>query len=51
MLFTAHIRQDASGRCVQSAAEHCRNAAAHAGACLRSVGLEEAGALVGLLHD
>ena len=51
MIFPAHIREDDSERRVQSAAAHCRNTAAYAGACLRDVGLEQAGALAGLLHD
>lgn len=51
MNFPAHIREDGSGRCIQSATTHCRNASALAGACLRLAGLEEAGALAALLHD
>lgn len=51
MIFPAHIREDAAGRQVQSAAKHCRNAAAYAGECLRDIGLEQAGMLAGLLHD
>lgn len=51
MRFPAHIREDDSGRTVQSATDHCRKTAEYAGKCLRDVGLEQAGMLAGLVHD
>lgn len=51
MLFPAHIREDDSGRTIQSATEHCRKTAEYAGRCLRDVGLTQAGMLAGLVHD
>ena len=46
-MFLAHIRGEDS----QSAADHCRNTARYVRACLKGVGLEKAGTLVGLIHD
>ena len=46
-MFLAHIR----GENHQSAADHCRNTARYVRACLKGVGLEKAGTLVGLVHD
>lgn len=46
--FPAHIRNDGT---VQSVSEHCRGAAAIAGADLKGVSLNNTGYLAGLLHD
>ncbi len=51
MNYPAHIRKDNEGEIVQTVQTHCRNTAAYAGACLRDIGLEDAGALAGLVHD
>jgi hypothetical protein len=49
--FPAHIKWMENGTVIQSVSEHCRNCARIAGAALRSVGLEQAAYLAGLLHD
>lgn len=46
-MFLAHIRGEDS----QSAADHCRNTARYVRTCLKNVGLEKAGTLMGLVHD
>lgn len=46
-MFLAHIR----GEDCQSAADHCRNTARYVRSCLKGVGLEKAGTLMGLVHD
>lgn len=51
MMFPAHIREGEAGKEVQTAATHCRKTAEYAGECLRSIGLEQSGALAGLVHD
>lgn len=50
-MFFAHIRAEKSGVNRQTAAKHCQNTAKYAGACLRRVGLEQTGILLGLVHD
>lgn len=50
-MFFAHIRTGENGLTYQTATEHCQNTAKYAGACLRSVGLEQTGILLGLVHD
>lgn len=51
MLFPAHIRKEASGQEVQTAETHSRNCAQYAGQCLRHIGLQQTGVLLGLIHD
>lgn len=51
MLFPAHIRKEVSGQEIQTAQTHSRNTAQYAGQCLRRIGLQKAGILVGLIHD
>lgn len=50
-MFVAHIRVTEEGAVRQPLMDHCRNTAGYAGACLRGVGLEQAGRLLGLIHD
>ncbi len=51
MEFLAHRRATEHSVEIQTAAEHCRNVAVRAGACLASAGLRQAAALAGLVHD
>lgn len=51
MRFPAHIRNESDHLLIQTADEHCRNAGQYAGRCLRGVGLEQTGHLLGLIHD
>lgn len=51
MLFPAHIREGAMGTQIQTAVQHSRTTAQYAGQCLHSIGLEQTGILLGLLHD
>lgn len=52
MNFYAHKRLDENGNEVlQTTEAHCRNTAAYASNCLKSVNLSHAGYLSGLLHD
>lgn len=50
-MFLAHIRTEEAGAVTQSLAEHCKNTARYTGSCLRGVGLDRAGTLMGLVHD
>ena len=50
-MYLAHIRESTEGIVNQTAREHSRNTARYAAAVLRPVGLEQAGALMGLVHD
>ena len=51
MLFPAHIREGKSGPEIQTAVQHSRTTAEYTGQCLRCIGLEQTGILIGLLHD
>ena len=50
-MFLAHIRMVEEGVVTQSLAEHCKNTARYTGSCLRKVGLEQTGTLIGMVHD
>ena len=50
-MFLAHIRTGEKGAVQQLLTDHCRNTARYAGSCLGGVGLEQAGTLLGLIHD
>lgn len=51
MIFPAHIREGISGLEIQTSAEHSRNSAKYASACLEDAGLKHTGYLLGLVHD
>ena len=50
-MYLAHIRESTEGIVNQTAREHSRNTARYAAAVLRPVGLEQPGAIMGLVHD
>lgn len=50
-IYPAHIRMDGELQIVQSVEAHCRQTAVYAVDFLRCVGLTNAGALIGWLHD
>lgn len=50
-MFSAHIKQSASGQEIQTSAQHSRNSAQHASRCLADIGLKYTGFLLGLVHD
>ncbi len=50
-MFFAHIRTGKEGIVKQLLTDHCKNTARYAGACLRGVDLEQAGILLGQVHD
>lgn len=51
IMYLAHIRESTEGIVNQTAREHSRNTARYAAEALRPVGLEQAGTLMGLVHD
>jgi len=50
-LFLAHIRMEKQGTTEQLLVDHSKNSAKYAASCLRGVGLEQTGTLMGLIHD
>lgn len=50
-MYLAHIRKGEKGAVEQLLVDHCRNTARYAGSCLGGAGLEQAGTLLGLVHD
>ena len=50
-MYLAHICTEKSEMRQQSATEHCKNTGQYASDCLHTVGLGQAGTLMGLVHD